>query len=81
MPKITLIQKRRWNNNGYEGFGYAGFKEGGGVIQFTSQSKTEHNIYPEEIGFNPSKCEDIDLKVKIWDNNVKYSEVVPADND
>lgn len=70
--KITLIQKREWKNNGYEGLGYAGFKEGGGVIQFTSSF--DHEIFVGETGFNPKKCEEISLNAKIWDEKVKYVE-------
>lgn len=70
--KITLIQKREWQNNGYQGFGYAGFKEGGGVIQFTSS--IEHDFFPGETAFNSKKCEEISLNAKIWDEKVKYVE-------
>lgn len=73
MIKATLIQERAWENNGYTGLAYAGFKEGGGVVQFiTSRS---HEIHPGETAFNPANCEQLDLEARIWNDQVKWREV------
>lgn len=73
MIRATLIQERAWENNGYTGLAYAGFKEGGGVVQFTTSK--QHTVYPGETAFNPALCESLNLEAKIWDDKVKWREV------
>jgi len=70
--KITIIACRAFSIEGYDGYGYDGFAEGGKIIKFTSPEK--HEVQEGEISFNPKKCEEITLKAKIWDGKAKYQE-------
>lgn len=76
--KMTLVQKRPYNKNGYTGIGYAGYTEGGQILKFTSPNPgaIDHEIYAGEIGFNPNRCEVIFLEVNLFDPaNPKYKEI------
>jgi len=77
--KITLIQKRAWKNNGYSGIGYAGFTESGDIIEFNSNNPgaIDHEVFPSATSFDPRRCEDIALGVKVYQGKVTRRELTP----
>lgn len=72
MTKITIVGRRAFEFEGYTGYGYDGFGEDGKIYKFTSPRM--HEIQEGEISFNPDRCEEIKLRVKIWDGKAKYQE-------
>jgi len=86
--KLTIIEKREYAFNDastgeeIKGITYTAFNPQDKAITFSSQDY-DHKVYASEIGYNPDKCESVDLKVKVWDGKVKYQENMdlPEDSD
>lgn len=80
--KLTIIDGRKFKfpDGTGERMMYTAFNDKEKGITFSSENYS-HRIHKGEIGFDPEKCESIDLQVKIWDGKAKYSEIVPTIED